>query len=388
VAVDSIVYFAPFNQNNVGVLDTATSTFSTITTTGDAASGNSKYHFAVAVGSVVYFGPHNQNNVGVLDTATSTFSTIATTGDAATGNYKYVGAVAVGRVVYSAPYNQNNVGVLTLPPPSPSTPPPPDAPGSSAGISGDPHIKGAHGEEADFKGEHRAVYNALSAKNISLNLLIEHDNFHTPYSRLNVHGSWVKAAFHTVRTSRKGRVLHIGYHAIDPPCVIITEGCAVSYCNDTKNARRHVLHSGAPKFTAENVEVSLRDRTLSVTNGQWLTTTRSARGVPHAGTRRLNIEVKTTYAVTYDNVAPHGVRCFRAIESQYSQNIATRPLATHTAPHQPSLPYIVPLAAFPGRSFSARRTTATNSKSTAAGTTTRAWTTGVPPRRVPALAAW
>ena len=54
-------------------------------------------------GTKIYFGPHNQNNVGVLDTATSAFSTIATTGDAASGNYKYGGGVVLGTIVYFTP---------------------------------------------------------------------------------------------------------------------------------------------------------------------------------------------------------------------------------------------------------------------------------------------
>ena len=41
-----------------------------LVTTGDAASGNFKYISAVAVGTVVYFAPYTQNNVGVLATAT------------------------------------------------------------------------------------------------------------------------------------------------------------------------------------------------------------------------------------------------------------------------------------------------------------------------------
>ena len=45
-------------------------------------------------------------------------------------------------------------------------------------------MTGAHGDEADFKGAHGAWYNALSAKNISLNLLTEHDTFRTPYSKV------------------------------------------------------------------------------------------------------------------------------------------------------------------------------------------------------------
>ena len=42
--------------------------FTTVATTGNAASGSTKYDGAAAVGSNVYFAPYHQNNVGVLDT--------------------------------------------------------------------------------------------------------------------------------------------------------------------------------------------------------------------------------------------------------------------------------------------------------------------------------
>jgi hypothetical protein len=45
----------PWGQNNVGVLDTATNVFTTVATTGAAASGHNKYDGAVAVGDKVYF---------------------------------------------------------------------------------------------------------------------------------------------------------------------------------------------------------------------------------------------------------------------------------------------------------------------------------------------
>jgi len=60
----------PYNQHNVGVLNTATGEFTTIATTGDAASGKAKYNGAAVVGNKVYFTPRTQNNVGVLDTTT------------------------------------------------------------------------------------------------------------------------------------------------------------------------------------------------------------------------------------------------------------------------------------------------------------------------------
>jgi hypothetical protein len=123
-AVGDAVYFAPANQNNVGVLNTTTNVFTTIATTGDAASGDGKYTGAAAVGDKVIFAPSAKNNVGLLDTTTNVFTTIATTGAAISGcgdmacgaGSKYSGAAAVGDVVYFAPSSQNNVGVLDTTP--------------------------------------------------------------------------------------------------------------------------------------------------------------------------------------------------------------------------------------------------------------------------------
>eukprot|EP00966_Prymnesium_polylepis_P047498 1099672-Prymnesium_polylepis.1 len=79
------------------------------------------------------------------------------------------------------------------------------------------------GDTADFKGKHHAVYNALSARNLSVNLLLEHANFRTPHSKLTVHGSWVRAAFLTVRTARRGRLIQVFFHSSDPHRAIMTE---------------------------------------------------------------------------------------------------------------------------------------------------------------------
>jgi len=192
-----------------------------------------------------------------------------------------------------------------LPPRPPA--PPPAAPGSRAGITGDPHLKGAHGEEADFRGEHGAKYVALSARNFSLNLLIEHNTFHTPYSKLDVHGSWVRAAFQTVRTSATSRLVHIFFHAVDPHRAIITEGCTAPYCRDGHPGHRHELRDGAAPFVAENLRVSLRHKVLTVANGQWLTTSESSVGAPHVHSLRMNVEIRPTHAVCYDAVKPHGL---------------------------------------------------------------------------------
>ena len=75
------------------------------------------------------------------------------------------------------------------PPLSPSSPPlPPSiALRPPVGMVADPHLSFAHGGRADFKGEHMAWYNFLSAKNVSLNMFFVHADFNNIH-RL-VHGS-------------------------------------------------------------------------------------------------------------------------------------------------------------------------------------------------------
>jgi len=63
------------------------------------------------------------------------------------------------------------------------------------GITGDPHLKGGDGDLTDFKGEDNTVYNVLSARNFSVNVLFWHDVF--PMSHKLVEGSFMKQAFIT-----------------------------------------------------------------------------------------------------------------------------------------------------------------------------------------------
>ena len=105
------VYFTPFRQDNIGVIDTTSSTFSTISIT---VSGTQKYYGAAAVGSTVVFPPFTQDNVGVLDATTGAtkFSTIpmAKEPDALFGGLGgwYAGAAVLGTKVYMAPYSADN----------------------------------------------------------------------------------------------------------------------------------------------------------------------------------------------------------------------------------------------------------------------------------------
>ena len=195
-------------------------------------------------------------------------------------------------------------------------------PGAASGSAGDPHLKGAHGDEADFKGEDHGVYNYLTAKNISLNVLVEHDTFRSPYSKLDVNGSWVRGAFHVLRTGTSARLLHVHFLAADPHRAVVTEACAVAGCKNESAARpanpaltrslgrakwQHRIVANAPALRIENVAISLKERTLTISTGRWRTTCVSTASAPHWRSLRMNIEMKPTYAVDSDVVAPHGL---------------------------------------------------------------------------------
>ena len=100
-----------------------------------------KYSGAAAMGTKVYFTPLDQNNVGVVDTISSTFSTIATDGfdsPRVSGDAKYHGVAVVGNKMYFGPLNQDTVGVMKFPPlPRPPPPPPQKYPRCSLDPNGD-----------------------------------------------------------------------------------------------------------------------------------------------------------------------------------------------------------------------------------------------------------
>jgi hypothetical protein len=95
----------------------------------------------------------------------------------------------------------------------------------------------------------------------------------------------------------------------DPHRAVITEGCTAPYCTDGRggNGRRHVLAENASTFIVENVKVSLQHKTLRVDTGKWVTSAASTVGSPHVRKLRVNMEIRPTYAVDHDPVAPHGI---------------------------------------------------------------------------------
>jgi len=82
--------------------------------------------------------------------------------------------------------------------------------------NGDPHLTLPHGGKADFRGEHKAIYNFLSSKNLNLNVMTEMADFElhpANHSRhKDVHGSFLTQAHTTVRTN-SGKTIRISYWA-------------------------------------------------------------------------------------------------------------------------------------------------------------------------------
>ncbi|KAL1521282.1 hypothetical protein AB1Y20_020951 [Prymnesium parvum] len=163
----------------------------------------------------------------------------------------------------------------------PSLPPSPPA----ASISGDPHVRGGHGDSFDFKGQHNGIYVLLSTPALSISARFEHSSFFTPYSKLLVHGSWIKEVFWTVRT-RRGQLLHADLSASSP-----------SFNGST--ARRTKI--------VDDVTFHFNNRALAVRTSQWFTCATVQKGKPHPGHVRISVTVRPLHNMKQSKVAPHGL---------------------------------------------------------------------------------
>ena len=85
----------------------STEAFTTIAT--GTGSSNLDYQGVAAVGAKVYFGPYDQDDVRVLDTTDDSLSTIDTTGAGVTADKKYRDAAVVGTRIF---FGSSGVRVL------------------------------------------------------------------------------------------------------------------------------------------------------------------------------------------------------------------------------------------------------------------------------------
>jgi hypothetical protein len=165
---------------------------------------------------------------------------------------------------------------------------------ASAQLNGDPHMVGAGGETADFRGEHNGIYNVLSAANLSMAVRIVHRPYHTPYSKMVVDGGWVHTVFWVARVP-SGRLVHVEFSALVPrEAIVVVGGQAVR------------VFSATP-YRRENLEVVVSARTVSVATHAWTTRAESTIAYPHPNVLRINLKMQPRIPLSWSQVQPHGL---------------------------------------------------------------------------------
>jgi len=170
----------------------------------------------------------------------------------------------------------------------------------TASIAGDPHMRGAYGGSADFKGIDGGVYSLLSARNVSVNAQFRHRTFTTPFSRLTVHGSFVTAAFVTLR-GLSSVTHHVGYHVETPGEARVYSGASARQFGE-----REALREGSTRVL-DGCRMRLAHSVLTIRHPFWRVEIQATSGSPHLGVRRLNVNIQPVYAIDDDAVAPHGL---------------------------------------------------------------------------------
>ena len=91
--------------------------FSTISMPDDGATSEvSQYIGTAAIGATVYFAPFDEDNIGVLDTTDDIFSVISTSQAGVVDDKKYGGCAAVGPGVLCAARSRSAGGTLSKKP--------------------------------------------------------------------------------------------------------------------------------------------------------------------------------------------------------------------------------------------------------------------------------
>eukprot|EP00966_Prymnesium_polylepis_P332568 7388056-Prymnesium_polylepis.1 len=160
--------------------------------------------------------------------------------------------------------------------------------GPIASLTGDPHAHGAHGDSFDIKGEHKGIYVVLSTASLSLALQMVHDTFLSPYSKVWIHGSWVRHAYWVIRT-RHGVVLRVAFHADKPRSFVVNGNTTIK------------------PFALDDVSMTLKGRKFTIVNAEWRTWVESTISHPHPNKLRMNTWVQPLYDTRRGCAAPHGL---------------------------------------------------------------------------------
>jgi len=167
-------------------------------------------------------------------------------------------------------------------------------------VSKDPHLHLPHGGRADFRGQEDTVFNLLSAKDVSFNVLFEKGDF--AWATRLVHGTKMAAGYWVIKTSA-GKSLTIEYAAekFDPTAIVHEPEH-----QDVK------VRAGMPALVVDDVVVSMVGKTLTVRNSKWLftaTTSPYPFGKLEVNKNKvlLDVALQPLYDPDTDVVAPHGI---------------------------------------------------------------------------------
>jgi hypothetical protein len=181
--------------------------------------------------------------------------------------------------------------------------------------NGDPHLTLPHGGRADFRGEDKALYNFLSAKGFSLNVMTELADFelHAPEhpKHKHVHGSFLTQA-HVIAKTLTGKTVRVSYFAA---AVGPTNR---AFVNGTVEDMTFKLGAHSEK-TVDDVAITISYSSLTVTTPEFevVVTPMNLRqeewgrdpfmvnvvGLHH----RLDVQMKLRVPEAQLSVAPHGI---------------------------------------------------------------------------------
>lgn len=166
-------------------------------------------------------------------------------------------------------------------------------------VSKDPHFLLPHGGRADFRGENKAVFNLLSAKNVSMNVMISDADF--AWNKRTVHGTKMSAAYWNIRTY-KNRIFRIEVNTTSNGATVFEEG---------KNFPVNLADEESGEYVRDNLHVQFVSKNrLRVKTDKWeMSATKSPFPFPHLnkGKVLLDVEIAALYDADSDVVAPHGI---------------------------------------------------------------------------------
>merc|ERR1712113_1137547 len=166
-------------------------------------------------------------------------------------------------------------------------------------VSKDPHFQLPHGGRADFRGENNAIFNLLSAKNVTMNVKISDADF--AWNKRVVHGTKMSAAYWVVRTLNN-KLISIEFDTTGKGAIVYEQGVETPIVLADEQSGEYLRDNLHVQFVSKNK--------LRVKTDKWeMAATKSPFPFPslNKGKILLDVEIAALYDADSDVVAPHGI---------------------------------------------------------------------------------